>query len=238
MNNMLLLIFIQLLIIYTPSKTQPISDTKMDENDILFDNRELHEDDDDDLGPLEDDSKDYDIINERYQNLSISEKELENKYKSLMEENKNNAIKIELNKIYLKSLAITSIILASFVVLIFLTKLYKVCFSSNLNSVFIENLKQKLTNSNNKNSQLSNSSENFNSKIIQNNINVSCFNLLNSSNLSLNNLEKSDSFNTYEKNYAAPIIATCFPFNENEQKCNTKGNYNNNELEYLINKPK
>ena len=244
---MLLLIFLHFLINYT---LQSIPEFQINnknstyENDPLFYNREQKEnydyedfDDFDDFDPREEDRKYYETIKKKYEDLLISEKKLEDKYKSLIEEYKNNAVKIGINQVYFKALSIVSIILTCLLFLIILIKIYRICFSNNLNSVFIENLKQKLTYKKGENLQLSGSSENFNSKIIQNNINFSCYNLLNKSNLSLSDTEKSSLHNSYEKNYDAPIIASCITFNDNEQKNNSKENYNNNELQSLTTKP-
>ena len=153
-----------------------------------------------------------------------------------MEENKNNAIKIGINKIYFKALSTASIALICLLFIIIFTKVYRICLSSHINSEFVENINKKLINKNNENLKSIRRSENFNSKIIQNNINVSCYNLLNNSNLSVNDSEKNSSYSSNEVNYDAPIIASYFSFDNKDNKSNSKGSFNN-ELEHLTNKP-
>ena len=242
MKSSWLLIFLQLLFNYIPSKMQSIPDIKNNnqnsssENSSLLNNKEDIEEEHDDHEPWKDDAKYFEAINKKYQELLVSEKSLEDQYKSLLEENKNNAIKIGINKIYFKALSTASISLICLLFLIIFTKVYRICLSSHINSEFIENVNKKLINKKNENLKSSRRSESFNSKIIQNNINVSCYNLLNNSNLSVNDSEKNTSYNSNEVNYDAPIIASYFSFDNKDQKSNSKGSFNN-ELEHLTNKP-
>ena len=130
---MLLLIFLHFLINYT---LQSIPEFQINnknstyENDPLFYNREQKEnydyedfDDFDDFDPREEDRKYYETIKKKYEDLLISEKKLEDKYKSLIEEYKNNAVKIGINQVYFKALSIVSIILTCLLFLIILIKI-------------------------------------------------------------------------------------------------------------------
>ena len=137
-------------------------------------------------------------ISKKYEELLISEKELEDKYQKLLEEHQKNTVQIQINNIYYKALISTIIVLTIILLIIIIIKIYKACFTSNLTSeLLIRSISQKLFNQKKENEN----------KSTQNNINDSCFNLLDS-NMNINDrLVNDSSFSSCGKNYDAPAMA-------------------------------
>ena len=137
-------------------------------------------------------------ISKKYEDLLISEKELEEKYQELLDEHQKNTVQIQINNIYYKALISTIVALIIILLIIIIIKIYKVCFTNNLTSeLLIRSISQKLFNQKKENEN----------KSSQNNINYSCYNLLDS-NMNINDRHINDtSFSSCGKNYDAPAMA-------------------------------
>lgn len=137
-------------------------------------------------------------IYEKYADLLVREKELEEKYQKLLKEYQQNAVQIQINKIYFKALFITIIILIIILLIAVIFKIFKICFTNNISSeLLIKSISKKLINQKKHNEN----------KITQNNNSVSCYNLFDS-NMNINESQINENpFSSNDKNYDAPAMA-------------------------------